>query len=146
MRQLTGLDSSFLYMETPNAPMHISGLGIYDPSTAPGGEVRFKEIIENINSRLGLANRMNPSFNCVITNVPGPPIPLYHTGAKMVATYGTGPVQDGVGLFIAIGSYCGDFVISASSCREMMPDPAFYRECLQASYNELFSAAGESTT
>jgi hypothetical protein len=37
MRQLTGLDASFLYMETPNAPMYISGLGIYDPSTAPSG-------------------------------------------------------------------------------------------------------------
>ena len=32
-------------------------------------------------SRWGLANRMNPSFNCVITNVPGPPIPaLQHRG------------------------------------------------------------------
>ena len=33
MRQLTGLDASSLYLETPNAPMHISGLGIYDQST-----------------------------------------------------------------------------------------------------------------
>ncbi len=47
MRQLTGLDASFLYLETPNAPMHISGLAIYDQSTAPGGVVRFKDIIDN---------------------------------------------------------------------------------------------------
>ena len=52
MQQLTGLDASFLYLETPNAPMHISGLAIYDPSTAPGGAVRFKQIIENTTRRI----------------------------------------------------------------------------------------------
>ena len=56
MRQLTGLDASFLYTETANSPMHISGLGIYDPSTAPGGKVRFKDILANTNNRaLGLS-------------------------------------------------------------------------------------------
>jgi diacylglycerol O-acyltransferase len=94
-------------------------------------------------SRWGLMNRMSPQFNCVITNVPGPPIPLYNTGAKMVANYGTGPVQDGLGLFHVISSYCGQFVISATSCRVMMPDPAFYRQCLQDSFDELLAAATE---
>jgi WS/DGAT/MGAT family acyltransferase len=91
-------------------------------------------------SRLGLVNHVKPSFNCVLTNVPGPPVPLFNTGAKMVSTYASGPVQDGLGLFIAIGSYCGQFIISVTSCREMMPDPAFFRACLQQSYNELLEA------
>ncbi|NNL57741.1 MAG: wax ester/triacylglycerol synthase family O-acyltransferase, partial [Pseudomonadales bacterium] len=52
MHQLTGLDASFLYLETPNAPMHISGLSIYDQSTAPDGAVRFKEIIANLDQRV----------------------------------------------------------------------------------------------
>lgn len=52
MRQLTGLDATFLYLESPNVPMHISGLSIYDQSTAPGGGVRFKEIIDNIHTRM----------------------------------------------------------------------------------------------
>jgi len=92
-------------------------------------------------SRWGLLNRMTPQFNCVITNVPGPPIPLYSTGAQMVANYGTGPVFDGLGLFHVIGSYCGQFTISATSCRVMMPDPAFYRQCLHDSFEELRNAA-----
>ena len=96
-------------------------------------------------SRWGLANRLSPAFNCVITNVPGPPIPLYNTGAKMVANFGTGPVQDGLGLFHVIGSYCGQFTISATSDREMMPDPAFYRQCLQESFDELLTAATRAT-
>ncbi len=93
-------------------------------------------------SRLGLANRIRPQYNCVITNVPGPPVPIYSTGAKLVASYGTGPVVDGLGLFHAIGSYCGQFMISVTCCRVMMPDPGFYRECLQESFDELLAAAG----
>jgi WS/DGAT/MGAT family acyltransferase len=92
-------------------------------------------------SRWGLANRISPIFNCVITNVPGPPIPLFNTGAKMVANYGTGPVTDGLGLFHVISSYCGQFVISATSDREMMPDPDFYRQCLLDSFADSLAAA-----
>ncbi len=92
-------------------------------------------------SRWGLINRMSPQFNCVITNVPGPPISLYNTGARMVANYGTGPVFDGLGLFHVISSYCGDFVVSATSCRVMMPDPDFYKACLMESFEELRDAA-----
>ncbi|MFT4873363.1 WS/DGAT/MGAT family O-acyltransferase [Congregibacter sp.] len=91
-------------------------------------------------SRWGLVNQINPIYNCVITNVPGPQVPLYNTGARMLSSFGTGPVADGVGLFHVISSYCGEFSISATSCREMMPDPGFYRECLMASFKDLKSA------
>ena len=37
MQQLSGLDASFIYLETPSSPMHVAALSIYDPSTAPGG-------------------------------------------------------------------------------------------------------------
>ncbi len=47
----------------------------------------------------------------------------------------------GLGLFRVIGSYFGQFMVSATSCREMMPDPAFYRQCLQESFDELLAAA-----
>ncbi|WP_040481848.1 WS/DGAT/MGAT family O-acyltransferase [Luminiphilus syltensis] len=92
-------------------------------------------------TRWGLVNQVNPIYNCVITNVPGPQVPLYNTGARMLSNFGTGPVVDGVGLFHVIGSYCGEFTISATCCREMMADPAFYKDCLLASYQELFDAA-----
>jgi diacylglycerol O-acyltransferase / wax synthase len=91
-------------------------------------------------SHWGLMSRMKPAFNCVVTNVPGPPVPLYNTGARMVANYGTGPVFDGLGLFHVISSYCGQFVISATACRDMMPDPEFYRDCLQGAIDELVAA------
>src|SRR5437773_7076733 len=54
MQQLSGLDASFLYFETPNAPMHVGGILVYDQSTAPGGRVTFKGILANFERRLHL--------------------------------------------------------------------------------------------
>jgi diacylglycerol O-acyltransferase len=97
-------------------------------------------------SSLGLANRIKPIYNCVITNVPGPQEPLYFNGAKMLSTVGTGPIIDGTGLFHAISSYCGQFGISFVSCRAMMPDPEFYSQCLRESFSELQLAADKLQT
>jgi hypothetical protein len=91
-------------------------------------------------SRWNLLNQIKPMYNCVITNVPGPQVPLYNTGAKMLSNLGTGPVLDSVGLFHVISSYCGEFTISITSCRDLMPDPDFYRQCLQDSFDALLAA------
>jgi WS/DGAT/MGAT family acyltransferase len=91
-------------------------------------------------TRWHLVNQISPIYNCVVTNVPGPQVPLYMAGAKMLSNFGTGPVVDGLGLFHVISSYCGEFTVSATSCREMMPDPGFYRECLMESFEELKAA------
>jgi len=96
-----------------------------------------------LSSRWGLMNQLKPLYNCVITNVPGPQVPIYSTGAKMVANFGTGPILDSMGLFHVISSYCGDFTISTTSCRDMMPDPAFYTECLRQSFDELKAACAK---
>ncbi len=66
MQQLSGQDASFVYLETPATPMHIGSVGIYDPATAPGGFVRFKDILAFIESRLGGAR----SFRQRLVRVP----------------------------------------------------------------------------
>jgi WS/DGAT/MGAT family acyltransferase len=55
MEQLSGMDATFLNMETARAPLHISSLSIYDQSSAPGGLVTFKGILANVERRLPLA-------------------------------------------------------------------------------------------
>jgi diacylglycerol O-acyltransferase len=52
MRQLSGLDHAFLQLERGNNYMHVAGLGLYDPSTAPGGLVRFKDILRFFAARI----------------------------------------------------------------------------------------------
>ena len=58
MRQLQGMDASFVALEQRNAPMHIGSILIYDPSTAPGGFVRFKDILAFFESRMHLSQTM----------------------------------------------------------------------------------------
>ncbi len=104
------------------------------PSTTAGLAARLY-------SGLNLANRMKLPMNCVITNIPGPNVPLYMTGARLVTQFGLGPILDGMGLIMPVFSYGGQITISISSCREMVPDPAFFAECIQESFDELHAAA-----
>ena len=67
---------------------------------------------------------------------------MYMAGARAVAMYGFGMVHDNMGLMNVVNSYCGKIALSIASCREMMPDPAFYAQCLQRSYDALSKAAG----
>ncbi len=52
LKQLSGLDSMFLYAETETAPLEVSSLQIYDPSTHPEGRVKFREILTAFSERL----------------------------------------------------------------------------------------------
>jgi WS/DGAT/MGAT family acyltransferase len=81
----------------------------------------------------------------VISNVPGPQIPLYLAGAKVHLMMGLGPLLDMMGLFHAVISGAGLITINFISCREMMPDPNFYKVCLQEAYEELRIAARQTT-
>jgi WS/DGAT/MGAT family acyltransferase len=94
-------------------------------------------------ARTGLMSRLKPIANCVVTNIPGPQIPLYFTGAKMVGNFGLGLPMEGIGLFHCVLSYNGDITIAVTACRAQMPDPEFYAECMEASFRELREAAVE---
>lgn len=87
-----------------------------------------------------LGDRLNPPFNCVITNVPGPQFPIFSAGAELVTFFGYGPLVDGLGLFMPIFSYNGLITISVTSCREMMPDPQLFAEGLNTEFEELYAA------
>lgn len=67
MKQLGILDSAFVNFEHRNTPQHIGGLGIYDPSTAPTGVVRFKDVIARFEKKL---NKL-PLFRTRLVQVPG---------------------------------------------------------------------------
>ena len=90
----------------------------------------------------GMAERALPAFNCVVSNIPGPQKPLYLSGAKLLRTYGLGPLFDGMGLIFPVFSYDGGITLSFTSCREMLPDPERLAEALDESFQSLDSAVG----
>ena len=106
------------------------------PSTVSG-------LLARTYASAGMADRVPPIVNTVITNIPGVNVPLYSMGSRMVSTYGLGPVTHGIGLFQPVISYNDTITVAAVADRDMMPDPAFYAECLQASFNELKAATIE---
>lgn len=93
-----------------------------------------------------LAERFgNQPANLTITNVPGPQMPLYYAGAKLIGTFGMGPVVDGQNLFVCVQSFSGVLTISATADRVAMPDPDFFMECVTDAYRELKEVALGST-
>lgn len=52
MKHLSGLDNLFLSMDHGNQLMQVAALGLYDPSTAPGGELRFKTVLNFFENRM----------------------------------------------------------------------------------------------
>jgi WS/DGAT/MGAT family acyltransferase len=68
-----------------------------------------------------LVERINP-FNLIISNVPGPNVPLYFAGAELIAYYPLSAITDGQGLNITVLSYLGGLNYGLIAGRELMPD------------------------
>ena len=97
----------------------------------------FMALGAQLYTRLGLANRMAPPFSTVVTNVPGPPVPIYSAGARLESMMGLLCLTDGMGLGHVVQSYCKEATISFTACRMVMPDPEFYAQCIEDSFTEL---------
>ena len=82
--------------------------------------------------------------NFTVSNVPGSPVPIYLAGAKAIRFQAIGLIQHGHGLFHVVSSYCGELTVSALACREQMPDPQFYVQCIEESFKQ-FMALTEAT-
>ncbi|GAB2457554.1 wax ester/triacylglycerol synthase family O-acyltransferase [Nocardioides hungaricus] len=71
---------------------------------------------------LRLPERHPVVHNLVISNVPGPPVPLYFMGARIEGLYPLGPVFHGAGLNITVMSNNGQLHVGIIACRESLPD------------------------
>ncbi len=82
-----------------------------------------------------------PLASCVVTPVPGPAVPMYLGGARMTYYSAILPIADGMGLVFAVTRYDGRIVISPTSCRELMPDPQAFTQCVRDSFQEYLALA-----
>ncbi len=91
-------------------------------------------------TRTQLAERHRPIFNLVITNVPGPQVPLYVGEARLLAHAGAAPIFDGMGLILPVFSYAGKLSIAALSCPEILPRARELTTHFRTSLEELAAA------
>ena len=92
-----------------------------------------------------MASRHRPLFNLTISNVPGPPFPLYSAGSRMVAMYPMGPIFDGGALNVTVMSYMGMLGFGLVACRETVPDLDVIARGLEDALEELKKAADRNS-
>lgn len=72
-------------------------------------------------ARLRLVEWLSP-FNLIISNVPGPNIPLYYAGARLLSYYPLSAIADGQGLNITVMSYESGMYFGLIADRDLVPD------------------------
>ncbi len=90
-----------------------------------------------------LDKRTPPIMNLIISNVPGPPFPLYVGGAEIQAMYPMGPLLYGTGINVTVFSYRDSIDFGFMVCREVVTDPWSLAEGIDLALAELVKAADE---
>jgi hypothetical protein len=85
----------------------------------------------------GLAIRL---FDLVLTNVPGPQVPLYAAGARMTEMFPILPLVPGQPLSIALTSYDGGVYYGVTGDRDALRDVGLVAELIEQSLAELVAA------
>ncbi|HSP38732.1 MAG TPA: wax ester/triacylglycerol synthase family O-acyltransferase [Frankiaceae bacterium] len=96
-------------------------------------------------ARMRLVERISP-FNLIISNVPGPNVPLYYAGAKLLAYYPVSAIADGQGLNITVMSYGGKMFFGLIADRDLVPDLDRMAGYLVDELVELLDAVAPSET
>lgn len=133
---------AFVHSQTVNSKAMSDAIGARNMTEmSKVSPALFMALGAQLFTRLGLANRVTPGFSTVVTNVPGPPVPIYSAGARLESMMGLLCLTDGLGLGHVVQSYCKEATITFTACRNLMPDPEFYAQCIEESFAELLAAA-----
>jgi WS/DGAT/MGAT family acyltransferase len=91
-------------------------------------------------ARLAARSRV---INLVVSNVPGPQIPMYIAGARLLAQYPFMPIAESMGLSIAVTSLAGTMAFGVTADWDTLPDIDALVEGIDESLAELRKAAGK---
>lgn len=108
--------------------LEIAPMPIIDQGIKIALQTKMADYVQSLDSGVG------------VSNVNGARQPLYFCGAKQLRCYNWGFIMDGMGLLLVAGSYCEDLVLTAVSCPEMLPDPKYFKTCMQESVEALSQA------
>ena len=91
------------------------------------------------------AGVMRRQHDLVITNVPGPQVPLYAAGARMTATYPVLPLSAGHLLSVGVTSYDGEVFLGLNADRDAIPDLAVLAQCLHDALDDLLDTTARAS-
>jgi len=90
--------------------------------------------------RAKLADQLPPMASLTISNVPGPPVPLYIAGARVASFYPCSIPYHGSALNITVESYCDALDFGLIACRRTVPDVAEIADNLTSALETLEAA------
>jgi len=97
--------------------------------------------LASLYGRSHVADVMRPPANLVISNVPGPRIPLYLAGSRMLTYWPVSAVAHGMGLNITVESYVDTLYFGIVACRKAMPNAERLADLVRAAHAELMGLA-----
>ncbi len=119
VERLRAINGSMQAAKTRHNALPASALQDFSNFIPPAVSARAARVALQLGTRQG----MRPLYNLVISNVPGPPFPLYMGGALLLANYPVSVVTDAVGLNITVLSYRDSVDIGIITDREQIDDP-----------------------
>ena len=93
--------------------------------------------LASLYGRTGLAAALPPLANLVISNVPGPQVPLYAAGARMVTYWPMSVPEHGLGVNVTVMSYAGAMGFGFTTARNAVPDAHELTAALTEAFDEL---------
>ncbi|MDH4106568.1 MAG: wax ester/triacylglycerol synthase family O-acyltransferase [Gammaproteobacteria bacterium] len=108
------------------------------------GKELARDLLETLPSIVAdplLRNAKLPRLSLIVSNVRGPDVPLYMAGARLVNYAPISIALDGMGLNVTAFSYAGNMWLCAVSCRDMLPDPSFFAQCMRDAFVKMQEAA-----
>ena len=116
-----------------------------DQNQALGAEVLTAVSDWTLPTLLSLGARLAArarAYNMIVTNVPGPQIPLYLLGARVVEAFPLVPLFGNQALGIALFSYAGKLCWGFNADWDLMPDLRDFVRGIQEAFDDLRTAAG----
>jgi len=99
------------------------------------------QALARLYGRSGIVRAIPPIANVVISNVPGPEVPLYSAGARMATYWPVSITEHGVALNVTVMSYAGAMGFGFTTARCAVPDARELSTALEGALQELVAAS-----
>lgn len=88
-----------------------------------------------------LLEKLPPVANLVISNVPGPQVPLFMAGAQMKTFFPVSIIVHSIALNITVQTYCGSVDFGVVACKKAVPDLHKLTDAIASGFDELIALA-----